>query len=402
MVVEVRDFPAQEEYQIPVLSLVKDLDMTVNNREYVEEAVRRMFYPLTVRDDVWIRYLPVFKDGKLNIETGMVHFSPAEELLPHILNLAGNFTAYNLSTILGLRSGYAIKLYELFLSDSYKDQPVVYKVDELREILGIGKRKFSEYGMFKIKVIETAQKALKNSDINFDFEELKSGKKITALAVTIKKIKEIEKVEKLRNTAPRVDEIADVNDSVSAMERVLGIGVKQALRNWEHAVNLAEGNENLASERIFRNLKHTETSDMNGKIKTGRPNFFYTSLTEDWAQTIINQNNGKEALLQAEKARREAQESRERQKEEERAALLQKQASDRAHWLSEFEMLPRETLKFLRDRQIQDEIAKGVTPERAHDCTILSYQVYKIAKETGSVIFDEKGYVVAEQSKLEI
>ena len=398
MVVEVRDRPGQEEYQIPVLSLVKDLDMTVNNREYVEEAVRRMFYPLTVRDDVWIKYLPVFKDGKLNIETGMVHFSPAEELLPHILNLAGSFTAYNLSTILGLKSGYSIKLYELFLSDSYKDQPVIYKVDDLREMIGLGKRKYVDYYTFKIKVIDTAKVALSDTDINFDYAELKTGKKISALAVTIKKIKEVEKAEELRENAPKVDELIPNRGAVEAMERVLGIGVKQALRNWEYAISLEDGNEDEASKRIFRNLKHTEDRDVAGEIKTARPNFFYTSLTEDWAKTIAEQDQKKKEAQKAISEALQAQKALKTTKEIDEASKRAIMASEKQMWLDKFDALPQASKDFMRALKIEKELARGVRPEIAKN-TILSYIEYKIAKETGSILFDDEGNVLGLQQE---
>lgn len=400
MVVEVRDRPGQEEYQIPVLSLVKDLDMTVNNREYVEEAVRRMFYPLTVRDDVWIKYLPVFKDGKLNIETGMVHFSPAEELLPHILNLAGSFTAYSLSTILGLKSGYSIKLYELFLSDSYKDQPVIYKVDDLREMIGLGKRKYVDYYTFKIKVIDTAKVALSDTDINFDYAELKTGKKITALAVTIKKIKEVEKAEELRENAPKVDELIPNRGAVEAMESVLGIGVKQAIRNWEYAISLEEGNEDRASERIYRNLQHTEDNDLSGKIKKDRPSFFHTSLTEDWAKTIAEQNQKRTNAEQLQKTAREAREAQERQKAIDMVSEATMRAKEKEKWLSEFDELPAATREYLKQRKIEAEIQKGAREDHSRKFCVLSYVDYKIAKETGTVLFDEAGNVFGEQQEI--
>ena len=336
MVIEIRDKPNQDSYAIPIGALVNDLDHEMSNAIYVKKAVGRMFNPLEVEDDIRIRYIPVFEEGELNKETGTVHFKPSEELRPHILNLVGSFTSYNLESILGLRSGYSVKIYELFVSNSFKSNPVIFTVDELRECLGLGKRKYKDYNMFKKKTILVAQKALLETDINFTFEELKNGRKVMALSFTITSVKN----EGIKTKVPTV-ECVQSNSLVDKIAVFCGVSTKQALKIYEYALSTEDGSVERAEERIIRNLKHTEKTEQKNKIDTTRIQFFNSSLKDDWALTIekqeqtkkdtITKNIAKEnekRALKASESQREALEGSKREKEKQEWANRFKELSD--------------------------------------------------------------------------
>jgi len=103
---------------------------------------------------------------------GYVEISFDPKLKPYLLALKERFTQYDIRNVLPMKSFYSIRIYEL-LKQFEKVGYRVFKINELKEMLGIDK-KYSSYSLFKKRVIEKAQEELKKySDIYFDFEEIK-------------------------------------------------------------------------------------------------------------------------------------------------------------------------------------------------------------------------------------
>jgi len=127
----------------------------------------------------WIEYLKYY-DGVVTIRI-------APELKPYLLQLKeGDYTKYQLKNILPMDSKYAIRIYEIVKSNAFKWQKeFTIGVDKLKEILDI-KEEYSKYNDFKRKVILIAQREINSkSDILFEFEEIKKGKKVTSLKFVI-------------------------------------------------------------------------------------------------------------------------------------------------------------------------------------------------------------------------
>ncbi|UZS00123.1 replication initiation protein [Chondrinema litorale] len=111
-----------------------------------------------------------------------LRFDPS--LKPYLLQLKSRFTSYDIRNVLSLRSFHSIRIYEL-LKQYEKIGNRTFKVDELKEILNIADN-YSNYNLFKRRVIEQAQKELtKNCDITFQFEEIKLGRKVVEVKFTI-------------------------------------------------------------------------------------------------------------------------------------------------------------------------------------------------------------------------
>ena len=110
--------------------------------------------------------------------SGYVTFEISGLLKPYLIELKNNFTSYSLAYIPALRSSYSIRVYEL-LSQYKKIGFRVMEVDELQRKVGSN---YTLYGDFKRTVINVAQRDLeKHTDISFEFEELKVGKKVTRI-----------------------------------------------------------------------------------------------------------------------------------------------------------------------------------------------------------------------------
>lgn len=117
---------------------------------------------------------------------GMVKLAFAPALKPYLLQLKGNFTRFEVQNLMRLRSGYAMRLYELlyqYMTISNR----TFKMEELRDKLGILEKEYKLYGDFKRKVILQAQKEInEKTDMYFEFEEIKGvRKKITGIKFLI-------------------------------------------------------------------------------------------------------------------------------------------------------------------------------------------------------------------------
>jgi len=122
---------------------------------------------------------------------GEVRFMIYPKLRPFLLEVKEKYLKYRLENILFLKSSYVIRVYEI-LKDWFemysrygsKAEKIV-SVNEFREILEIPRSYV--YGMLKKRILEKAKKELEeHTDIIFEYEEIKTGRKVTHLKFIIR------------------------------------------------------------------------------------------------------------------------------------------------------------------------------------------------------------------------
>lgn len=114
----------------------------------------------------------------------ILKFDPA--LKPLLLQLKSGFTRFEIHNVMKLRSFYSMRMYEL-LKQYLTIGERKFDLSYLREILGIEDNEYQLYADFKRFVIKQAQKEINNkTDIHFEFEEIKSGRKVTTLHFIIR------------------------------------------------------------------------------------------------------------------------------------------------------------------------------------------------------------------------
>ena len=165
-------------------------DIYAEMEEAVEELLKK---PLHIKEDNgWLKANWIssarYKEGE-----GTITFRIDPDLRPYLLALQEKFLQYRLENIFRLRSGYVIRLYEI-LKDwhnqaiRYGNGKKVEKIVEvkwLREILEIPKS-YQYSSHFKKLIIEKAKKQFaEHTDIIFDYEEIKTGRKVTHLKFII-------------------------------------------------------------------------------------------------------------------------------------------------------------------------------------------------------------------------
>lgn len=134
--------------------------------------------------------------------SGMVTLKFSPDLKPYMLQLKEKFTQYQLANVLTMKSKYSPRIYEILKCNEFKKQGYTeVEIDELRRLLKT-ENIYPLYADFKRKVIQQAQKELKAlTDISFEFEEIKTGRKVTSIRFYIKS-----------NTKP-IDEVSATLDT---------------------------------------------------------------------------------------------------------------------------------------------------------------------------------------------
>ena len=124
-------------------------------------------------------YLIEYKWGEGAIE---VQLHP--KLKPYLLQLKEQYTAITLEYALLLRSSYSHRIYDLL--KQYQDiGKRIILLSVLREMLEID-NKYQKYKDFRVWILETSKKEInEKTDISFDFNPIKKGRKVDAIHFTI-------------------------------------------------------------------------------------------------------------------------------------------------------------------------------------------------------------------------
>ncbi|HDR4738272.1 TPA: replication initiation protein [Bacillus cereus] len=106
-------------------------------------------------------------------------------LKPFLLELSSKFTSYRLANVVKLKSTYAIRIYELL--KQYEDlRERTISLENLRYYLD-AMDVYPHYANFKQRVLKPSQKELnKKTDISFEFEEIKLGRKVKKIRFIIR------------------------------------------------------------------------------------------------------------------------------------------------------------------------------------------------------------------------
>lgn len=116
---------------------------------------------------------------EINFKTGEVIFEISGQLKPFLMQLKNNFTSFDLQNIPRLSSGYSIRLYELLCQYKPLGKRIFDDLDRLQKMLGSS---YDKYSHFKARVLESTKADIaKNTNIKFEYEEVKTGKKVTKL-----------------------------------------------------------------------------------------------------------------------------------------------------------------------------------------------------------------------------
>jgi plasmid replication initiation protein len=133
----------------------------------------------------WINYAH-YEEG-----TGKIQLAFSDVMKPFLLHLKGQFTAIEVTDLMQFKSIHAIRIYELLKQYETIGERVL-SVEEIKQCCGvIGKLK--QYIEFERYLLLIAQREIDaKSDISFEFERIKRGRKIVAIKFIINNNKSYE------------------------------------------------------------------------------------------------------------------------------------------------------------------------------------------------------------------
>lgn len=132
-----------------------------------------------------------------NKKSGIAHIKLDEDMVPYLFDLKQKFTQYQLYNVLGMKSAFSVRIYELMKSYSFR-HTITFELDELKKLLMVENVKsYNRFPDFRRKVLEKAQLEINElTDINIEFEPIKTGKKVTSIKFIIE--------EKFKNSRKRI------------------------------------------------------------------------------------------------------------------------------------------------------------------------------------------------------
>jgi len=189
----------------------------------------------------WLSSAEYFNDGSIELCFD-------NKLKPYLLQLKERFTKISLDNAITFNSNYSCRIYELLKQYEGIGKRTI-RIEALRTMFCIEPYEYSRYNDFKRKVLLQAQKEinLDKTDISFDFEEIKTGRKVTSIKFYIKQNKARSE---LAATSEDITPIA--KQSTYAIKLVKEI-IREQISDIEaqSILNIANGDINIIKEKYI-------------------------------------------------------------------------------------------------------------------------------------------------------
>ncbi len=309
--------PSDEDFKPYRIKIADFVDYTGTNNKAMYDRARQitkslMGKVLEIPQDNGHLQVTFISRARYERGKGYVELSFDPILKPYLLQLKERYTQYDVRNILPLQSFYSQRIYELLKQYSRIGERKM-AVGELREILRLSIA-YDHYGSFKKRVILQAQRELdKNTDLSFEFTEIKTGRKVTHLHFKIN-----DRSSQLKREVLTGKEDLATQANVSTLVTEFGLSRSQA----EDVVKRHD------AEYVAENLEVVRKRFRSGQIKNLTP-YTITALEKDFRRrpgTLEHDRDsaskkGQEAL-QAEENARETEDRLLKDFEEARLAAL--------------------------------------------------------------------------------
>ena len=187
-------------YKFTAKDLLAELKLG-NNYDDLRDAIRKLLTRLVIIKTEKSILATTFLSSAEYFNDSTIELSFDKKLKPYLLQLKNNFTMYQFENVVALSSFYAIRIYELckqYSTTEKKERTI--EIKDLREMLEI-KDKYKKYNDLKKYVLQIAEREInKKTDINISLEEIKTGRKTTAIKFLISSEKEKQVKQPIKKT----------------------------------------------------------------------------------------------------------------------------------------------------------------------------------------------------------
>lgn len=168
-----------------------------------------------------------------------LEFSP--KMKPYLLQLQKHFTQFKLKNILTLNSSYSMRMYEILKQDEFRGT-ISYTKEKLRKLIALDPKKYTKNSHFKLRILDQAKKELaEKTDIMFDYEDIKEGRKAVGFKFNIEKNPKF-----IKKVIENFDNEEDVSQDIISLMISYGVTKTQSQRLLNE----------FGSERIGTNLEY--------------------------------------------------------------------------------------------------------------------------------------------------
>ncbi|WP_017283501.1 replication initiation protein [Helicobacter pylori] len=163
---------------------IKNLCRSLSKRILEDETL--VFDPVTNKKEEMFEVMAIFKRIQYLKRKAVICYQLNDYLKPYLLGLRKNFTQIPLQHILPIRSGYAIRIYQMLLSELKQNRNEVTRyLIELQDVLCVPKS-FYAWINFKRRVLEPSIKEINaTTDIIASYTTKKQRQKITEIVFEI-------------------------------------------------------------------------------------------------------------------------------------------------------------------------------------------------------------------------
>lgn len=171
-----KDLFENTEFTLPIACFLKH--ESDNNHAKVKKALKDLRNKNFEYEDEneWGVY-GIIEMPKIQKFDSFVKFTVTPLLMGAFLDFSKGYRKYELDTAMSFESIYAMRFYELF---SNKQEPIIYSIEDLKKMFSIEDKYNKRPSSFIAKVVEPAKKELiKKSPYSFQYQEIKTGRKIT-------------------------------------------------------------------------------------------------------------------------------------------------------------------------------------------------------------------------------
>ena len=187
---------------------------------------------------------------------GAIELELSKEIKNFLFELKNNFTQFSLQIGLQLKSKYAKRVYEMLCQ--YKDTGIMrISVEELKKRLWLinprtGADKYPKYNLLKKKVLDVAQKELKErADIHFTYEVIKIDNKYAKFIFKI-----------FNRTGTIITKDKTVEDTASSSHTFRKLVEKYKLSSWQAQKIIKE----VPEKEIHKTIYDIQIDVLNNKV----------------------------------------------------------------------------------------------------------------------------------------
>ncbi|GJM64672.1 replication initiation protein [Persicobacter diffluens] len=151
------------------------------NRSENLPALASTFWEVRGENGKW-NHKPIFSE--IDYDSGRITFQFNEAVSSFLHNLKGNFTLFELSSIVALKGKHTKKIFQLVSRWSDKKHFII-SIKELRELLYL-ETTLLRTNDFKRKVLEQSKKEInEKTDLTIDYKEIRVGRKLDSIEFII-------------------------------------------------------------------------------------------------------------------------------------------------------------------------------------------------------------------------